>query len=188
MSKAPSSPFQGKKTDEKDHSVELRDFVYDVESSAKKILARQNKRRIEEIERAKQQKRREQFGGTTASPSSTTYPNHISPGKKQAASRNSPHSSATTSLSKSMQQTVVLQIPAGMKSSLEATSKYGYTPSPISKSMKIDRPSLSVTVTADTITNPSPIKRKKLSFTHTESVMPQMIGEKGRQTIDRQIK
>lgn len=175
MSKPPSSPFQSKIGEEKDASIELRDFVYDVESSAKKILARQNKRRMEEVERAKQMKRREMFNGSGTSPSNQ-YPSHVSPGKKQAGSRNSPHASAaTSSMSKSMQQTVVLQIPAGMKSTLGATSKYGYTPSPISKNMKIDRPSLSVTVSADTITNPSPIKRKKLSFTHTDSVMPQVM-------------
>ncbi|GMI07606.1 hypothetical protein TrRE_jg2750 [Triparma retinervis] len=169
MSKPPSSPFQSKNGEEKDASIELRDFVYDVESSAKKILARQNKRRMEEVERAKQMKRREMFNGSASSPANQ-YPNHVSPGKKQVGSRNSPHASAaTSSMSKSMQQTVVLQIPAGMKSTLGATSKYGYTPSPISKHMKIDRPSLSVTVGVDTITNPSPIKRKKLSFTHTES-------------------
>ena len=177
-SAAPSSPHQGKNNNSaaKDASIELRDFVYDVESSAKKILQRSNKKRLDEAIAKKQRERREMYGGTPPSSSKGRY-KHVSPDKKQQQSATA--AAASSASPGSFQQTVVLQIPAGMKGALEATSKYGFTPSPVKTTMKIDRPSLSVTVSStatETLASASPIKGKHLSFASAETAtfMPQV--------------
>ena len=72
-----------------------------------------------------------------------------------------------------MRQTVVLEIPTGMKGTFDATSKYGYTPTP-SKNLTISRPDLSVTVSSPGATTlvSTPIK-KRLNFDATTVDHPQ---------------
>jgi len=108
----------------KDASIELRDFMYEMESSAKKILIKSNKRRMDEALMAEK----------AALISSTKKKN------KQLDSSLDTSMAMSSSMNNANAQTVVLQIPNGMKAhGMASTAKYGFTPSPMS-TMKIDRP------------------------------------------------
>ena len=108
----------------KDASIELRDFMYEMESSAKKILIKSNKRRMDEALMAEK----------AALISSTKKKN------KQLDSSLDTSMAMSSSMNNANAQTVVLQIPNGMKAhGMVSTAKYGFTPSPMS-TMKIDRP------------------------------------------------
>ncbi|GMI06083.1 hypothetical protein TrLO_g2301 [Triparma laevis f. longispina] len=180
---SPSTPSK----QDKDASIELRDFVYEVEASAKKILQKSAKKRMDQAIAQKNRERKEMFRGTSSS-SKRRGDTHVSPGKKNNSnmmgmSGSGAYASAATTHDsrhghdhgKSLRETVVLQIPAGMKGTLEQTSKYGFTPSPVTggKRMKMDKASLSVTVTNMETVGPSPIKRKALNFENTNVRMPQ---------------
>ena len=138
----------------KDASIELRDFMYEMESSAKKILIKSNKRRMDEALMAEK----------AALISSTKKKN------KQLDSSLDTSMAMSSSMNNANAQTVVLQIPNGMKAhGMASTAKYGFTPSPMS-TMKIDRPSLSVTVSDNEMIQESPIKKRQINFDGTNKL------------------
>ena len=114
MSTSFTSPTKTAK-EEKDASIELRDFVYEVEASAKKILQRSAKKRMEETMAKKNRERKEMYGGTGTS--SRQSPSTSVGHKKLSSSAYA--SAASPKHTQSLRETVVLQIPAGMKGSLE---------------------------------------------------------------------
>ncbi len=77
---APSTPSKrAAGSEDKDASIEMRDFIFDVESSAKRILQRSNKKRMAEAEA---KKNRERYEMTRRSSSMGGHKGHVSPGKK----------------------------------------------------------------------------------------------------------